>query len=79
MSWHEKAWVDGGYAALPVPGAEHVLGPTPPAGPVHWAGTETAATHRGYLEGAIASGQAAARAVLTSSPRTPPVHPGRSS
>ncbi|UVS80053.1 FAD-dependent oxidoreductase [Actinokineospora sp. UTMC 2448] len=70
VDWHEKSWhedrhVGGGYSALPVLGAGPVIGPTPPAGPVHWAGTETAERHPGYLEGAVASGEAAADAVLT--------------
>ncbi|TGZ11011.1 hypothetical protein E5Z02_06975 [Streptomyces rhizosphaericola] len=37
--------------------------PHAPLGPVHWAGTETADEHAGYLEGAIASGVRAAREV----------------
>ncbi|ASF12674.1 FAD-dependent oxidoreductase [Nocardia brasiliensis] len=71
VSWHEKAWhlddhVGGGYTALPEPGTTNATIPTlfPPVGDIHWAGTETAVDHPGYLDGAIESGQRAAREVL---------------
>jgi len=35
-----------------------------PVGRIHWAGTETATTWAGYLDGAIRSGEAAAAAVI---------------
>ncbi|MCR8943864.1 FAD-dependent oxidoreductase [Streptomyces sp. OUCMDZ-4982] len=70
VSWHEKAWhldehAGGGYVVLPEPGTTEGISPLPhtPLGPVHWAGTETADEHAGYLEGAIASGVRAAREV----------------
>ncbi|MGV9825566.1 FAD-dependent oxidoreductase [Gordonia sp. NPDC003429] len=60
--WHDKAWhsdkfVGGGYAALPVPGTREGFYPVAhsPVGDIHWAGTETAAEHGGYIEGAIES------------------------
>lgn len=66
-SWHEKSWhldefAGGGYLALPVPGTREGFLPNPsdPVGDVHWAGTETAAEHAGYLEGAIEAGARAA-------------------
>ncbi|MEQ4609521.1 NAD(P)/FAD-dependent oxidoreductase [Streptomyces cavourensis] len=69
--WHEKAWhldehAGGGYVVLPEPGTTEGISPLPhtPLGPVHWAGTETADEHAGYLEGAIASGVRAAREVV---------------
>jgi monoamine oxidase len=43
-------------------------------GPIVWAGSETAAEHMGYMEGAIESGERAAAAVLAtarSAARTP--------
>lgn len=70
VSWHEKSWhldpcVGGGYAALPNADAPadspHV---NDPVGPIHWAGTETAHEHPGYIEGAIESGQRVAGDVL---------------
>ena len=70
VGWHEKAWhldefVGGGYSALPLPGTFEGIPPTapPPAGNLHWAGTETATDHSGYFEGAIESGLRAAREV----------------
>lgn len=60
--WHDKAWhqdpfVDGGYAALPRIGTREGFYPVEhsPIGDVHWAGTETAAEHAGYIEGALES------------------------
>ncbi|WP_062998251.1 flavin monoamine oxidase family protein [Nocardia mikamii] len=69
--WHEKAWhqdrhVGGGYSALPNIGHEDGYFPigAEPVGHIHWAGTETAGEHAGYIEGAIESGERAAREVL---------------
>ncbi|MFB7297445.1 flavin monoamine oxidase family protein [Streptomyces rubiginosohelvolus] len=74
--WHEKAWhldehAGGGYLALPEPGTTEGIMPMPcaPIGTIHWAGSETAGTHAGYLEGAIESGQRAAREVTDTLPR----------
>jgi monoamine oxidase len=36
----------------------------PPVGRIHWAGTETAKVWNGYMDGAVESGQTAAKAVL---------------
>ncbi|BDD80418.1 monoamine oxidase [Tsukamurella pulmonis] len=61
-SWHEKDWcqepfIGGGYAALPAIGTREGFYPVQHAstGRIHWAGTETAAEHAGYIEGAIES------------------------
>lgn len=69
--WHEKSWhrdecVGGGYTALPVTGSTAGILPLPatPVGDIHWAGTETARDHAGYLEGAIDSGLPSAREVF---------------
>jgi monoamine oxidase len=65
-SWHEKSWhldehVGGGYMALTRPGAPAELPfPHAPVGRIHWAGTETAHDHPGYLDGAIEAGLRAA-------------------
>lgn len=71
VGWHEKAWhldphAGGGYLALPDLGAEAPLVPfaATPVGRVHWGGTETAADHPGYLDGAIESGERVAAEVL---------------
>lgn len=70
-SWHEKSWhldeyVGGGYLAFPDPAAGGMPFPLghAPAGTVHWAGTETAGEHAGYIEGALESGERAAAEVL---------------
>ncbi|ODR25598.1 FAD-dependent oxidoreductase [Mycolicibacterium porcinum] len=70
VSWHEKSWhtdeyVGGGYMALPVAGTLDGLLPLPatPVGDIHWAGTETASDHAGYIEGAIESGLRVAQEV----------------
>lgn len=70
VSWHEKAWhrdehAGGGYMALPLAGIADGLLPVPstPIGRVHWAGTETAREHPGYLDGAIESGSRVAHEV----------------
>ncbi|MFF2777390.1 flavin monoamine oxidase family protein [Streptomyces sp. NPDC058052] len=71
--WHEKSWhldehVGGGYAALATPGTTDGYLPMPSqsVGALHWAGTETAFEHAGYIEGAIQSGERAAREVIKS-------------
>ncbi len=68
--WHEKAWhLDeyrgGGYLAYPIVGTSEGTLPMPhePIGSLHWAGTETAQDHPGYIEGAIQSGERAANEV----------------
>lgn len=70
-SWHEKAWhvdehVGGGYTALPNPGTTEGFFPisSDPTGDLHWAGSETAREHAGYIEGAIESAERAAHEVI---------------
>ncbi|MBU9763961.1 FAD-dependent oxidoreductase [Mycobacterium sp. TNTM28] len=70
VGWHEKSWhtdeyVGGGYTVLPIAGTVGGLLPLPaaPVGNVHWAGTETAGDHPGYIEGAIESGLRVAQEV----------------
>ncbi|UKZ93486.1 uncharacterized protein TrAFT101_008401 [Trichoderma asperellum] len=67
VDWHEKAWhsdeyCGGGYLAYPIAGTSEGLLPMPhePINNLHWAGTETAQEHPGYLEGAVQSGERAA-------------------
>lgn len=70
VDWHEKAWhrdeyAGGGYMAVPNPGsAAHFPMPSEPVGNIHWAGSETAHDHPGYLEGAIDSGHRVAHEVI---------------
>ena len=58
--------VGGGYVVLPNPGTTDGFVPMPytPVGDIHWAGSETASDHPGYLDGAIEAGQQAANEVV---------------
>lgn len=77
VDWHEKSWhldpfVKGGYLALPdahLTVGVYPLPSNPVAATVFWAGTETAGEHPGYIEGAIESGERAAREVVASQRR----------
>lgn len=66
QSWAAEQWSAGCYVGLRSPGAwvayRNAL--TEPSGHIHWAGTETATVWNGYIEGAIRSGEDAAKAVL---------------
>lgn len=63
--WISDPWSEGCYVGLPAPGALTGLGRAlrQPHGRLHWAGTETAPAWTGYIEGALASGEAAAQEV----------------
>jgi len=70
VDWQEKSWhldefVEGGYVALPKPGTTEGFVPMAcaPVGDLHWAGSETASGHPGYLDGAIEAGRRAAAEV----------------
>lgn len=67
-AWGEDPWTGGCPTASPVPGSFATLGLAllAPHGRVHWAGTETATEWTGYMEGALASGERAARDILGS-------------
>jgi monoamine oxidase len=64
--WQQEKWSGGCYGTLFGPNVwtryGHAL--RTPAGPVHWAGTETAPVWAGYMDGAIRSGERAAAEVL---------------
>jgi monoamine oxidase len=64
-SWSAERWSGGGYAGYLPPGGWTDHGPAlrAPIGPLHWAGTETATVWNGYMDGAIGSGERAAREV----------------
>ncbi|WP_307837149.1 FAD-dependent oxidoreductase [Aeromicrobium sp. YIM 150415] len=77
VDWHEKSWhldehVGGGYAAIPEPGTTDGFLPMPSQaiGRLHWAGTETAGEHAGYIEGAIESGERVAHEIIEARPKT---------
>jgi monoamine oxidase len=73
--WLEKCWADeewsrGCYEGYTPPGVLTAFGPAlrEPIGPLHWAGTETATVWNGYIDGALQSGERAAREVLSLRP-----------
>ena len=79
----DKAWMDeefsrGCYGGYLPPGGWTDFGRAlrAPIGPLHWAGAETATVWNGYMDGAVTSGERAAREAVTAlarlavSPRT---------
>jgi monoamine oxidase len=65
-AWAADQWSRGCYGGFMPPGAWTDYGPAvrEPIGPIHWAGAEAALVWNGYMDGAVGSGQDAARAVL---------------
>ena len=65
--WATEPWSRGCYTGLMPPGTLTAYGDAlrAPCGRIHWAGTETARTWCGYMDGAIESGERAAEEVLT--------------
>lgn len=63
--WQKEEWTRGCYGAHLPPGVWTQFGEAlrRPVGPIHWAGTETAVVWTGYMDGAIESGERAAREV----------------
>jgi monoamine oxidase len=64
--WNRQEFSAGGPIGFPTPGTLLDYGPAlrHPLGLVHWAGTETATRWAGYMDGAVESGQRAAKEVL---------------
>jgi monoamine oxidase len=64
--WSAERWSGGCYGAHAPPGVLTQFGPAlrAPCGPVHWAGTETAAVWAGYMDGALRSGERVAAELL---------------
>jgi monoamine oxidase len=60
--WAAEPWTRGCYGAHFPTGVWTRYGSAlrEPVGPIHWAGTETATTWMGYLDGAVESGERAA-------------------
>jgi monoamine oxidase len=65
--WGAEVYSRGGYAGIPAPGMILDHGPAlqEPVGRIYWAGAETASEWSGYMEGAVTSGERAAREVLS--------------
>ncbi|MEM8925194.1 MAG: FAD-dependent oxidoreductase [Actinomycetota bacterium] len=68
IDWSGEPWSLGGYASHRGIGA-WTSAPDlfTPVGPIHFAGTETADEWRGFMEGALQSGERAAAAILATS------------
>jgi monoamine oxidase len=64
--WMAEEFTRGCYGAHFTPGVWTAYGPAlrAPVGRIHWAGAETSPIWNGYMEGAVRSGEDAARAVL---------------
>jgi monoamine oxidase len=65
-NWTKETWSRGCPVAIYPPGALLAYGPAlrAPIGRIHWAGTETSNYWNGYLDGAVRSGERAAKEVL---------------
>jgi monoamine oxidase len=63
--WAAEEYTRGCYGSFATPGTLTRYGRAlrTPVGPIHWAGTETATRWAGYMDGAVRSGQRAAREV----------------
>jgi monoamine oxidase len=66
IEWSEQTWSQGGIFAHFPPGVLTSFGSVlrEPTGRIHWAGTETSTLFHGSINGAIQSGERAAREVL---------------
>ena len=69
-AWGADEWSRGCYGGFMPPGAwtDHGAALRPPIGAIHWAGAETATVWNGYMDGAVGSGQDAARAAHATLP-----------
>lgn len=65
-SMMDEEWATGCPMATPAPGMWTMYGEwmRKPVGPIHWAGTEASTRFYGYMEGAVDSGQRAAKEVI---------------
>jgi monoamine oxidase len=65
QDWAAEEWTRGCYGGRLLPGAWTQFGEAlrEPIGRLHWAGTETAETWNGYMDGAVRSGERVATEV----------------
>jgi monoamine oxidase len=65
QDWSTEPWTRGCPTGTMSPGTLTLFGPAlrAPVGRLHWAGTETAREHCGYMEGAVESGERVAREI----------------
>jgi monoamine oxidase len=77
--WDDEVWTRGCPVCAAPPGVLLDYGPSirTPAGRIHWAGTETSTYWNGYMDGAVRSGERAAREVLARLGKTVCARPGR--
>jgi monoamine oxidase len=66
MNWSTETWTRGCYTGYMPPGVLLDFGKAlrEPVGRIHWAGTETSPIWAGYMDGAVRSGQRAAKEAL---------------
>ncbi len=66
MNWSAEPWTRGCYVGFTPPGVLTDYGHAikAPVGRIHWAGAETSDYWNGYMDGAVRSGERAAREVL---------------
>ncbi len=66
QDWTQEPWIRGGPVSVLGPGVTTDYLPVlaEPFGRVHWAGTETSPYWNGYMDGAVRSGERAAKEVL---------------
>ena len=66
LDWTQEAWTRGCPVGHTQRNVLHRYGPwlRKPQGHVHWAGTETSDYWNGYMDGAVRSGERAAKEVL---------------
>jgi len=63
-TWHDDPWVRGSYSARGLTSSVGATALSEPLGPLHFAGEHTAGDWHGLMEGALRSGQRAARQLL---------------
>jgi monoamine oxidase len=65
-NWTKEQWTRGCPVAVPGPGVLVAYGPAlrRPFRRIHWAGTETSTYWNGYMDGAVRSGERAAKEIL---------------
>jgi monoamine oxidase len=66
MNWSTDPWTRGCYTGFTPPGVllDYGAALRQPSGRIHWAGTETSTIWAGYMDGAVRSGQRAAKEAL---------------
>jgi monoamine oxidase len=66
QNWAEEVYTRGCYVGYTPPGVLTEFGEAlrKPVGRIHWAGSETATVWNGYMDGAVSSGERAAKEVL---------------